>query len=174
MKASGLAELFSNRPHARMMGTPTANPAPRGSVLRKHKGRMTSDQDRFDRVPTISEALHFDRLAPQFSPLPTPTKRDSRMDGWSPAYERRNSPTMDAVMSRAMMAATPTATANQLAPSSALKWAGARALAAMLRSHGLTGTAALPITYGWMMGFPPGWLTRALRSALAKGHLRPA
>jgi hypothetical protein len=170
MKASGLAELFSNRPPAQMMGTPTANPAPRGSVLRKHKGRMTSDQDRFDRVSTISEALHFDRLAP----LPTPTKRDSRMDGWSPAYERRNSPTMDAVMSRAMMAATPTATANQLAPSSALKWAGARALAAMLRSHGLTGTAALPITYGWMMGFPPGWLTRALRSALAKGHLRQA
>lgn len=29
--------------HAGMMGTPTANPAPRGSVLRKHKGRMTSD-----------------------------------------------------------------------------------------------------------------------------------
>ena len=52
--------------------------------------------------------------------------------------------------------------------------AGARALAAMLRSHGLTGTAALPITYGWMMGFPPGWLTRALRSAVAKGLLLPA
>ena len=47
------------------------------------------------------------------------------------------------------------------------------ALAAMLRSHGLTGTAALPITYGWMMGFPPGWLARALRSAAAKGRLRP-
>ena len=54
------------------------------------------------------------------------------------------------------------------------KWAGARALAAMLRSRGLTGTAALPITYGWMMGFPPGWLARALRSALESGRLRPA
>ena len=94
--------------------------------------------------------------------LPTPTKRDSRMDGWSPAYDRRKSPTMDAVMDGAMTDRAPD------------KWAGARALAAMLRSHGLTGTAALPITYGWMMGFPPGWLTRALRSAVAKGLLRPA
>ena len=56
----------------------------------------------------------------------------------------------------------------------ALPEAAARALAAMLRSRGLTGTAALPITYGWMMGFPPGWLTRALHSAVAKGLLRPA
>ncbi len=94
--------------------------------------------------------------------LPTPTKRDSRMDGWSPAYDRRKSPTMDAVMDGAMTDRAPD------------KWAGARALAAMLRSHGLTGTAALPITYGWMMGYPPGWLARALRSALAKGRLRPA
>jgi hypothetical protein len=93
--------------------------------------------------------------------LPTPTKRDSRMDGWSPAYDRRKSPTMDAVMDGAMTDRAPD------------KWAGARALAAMLRSHGLTGTAALPITYGWMMGFPPGWLARALRSAVAKGRLLP-
>ncbi|WP_319798687.1 hypothetical protein [Nitrobacter sp.] len=94
--------------------------------------------------------------------LPTPTKRDSRMDGWSPAYDRRKSPTMDAVINGAMTDRAPD------------KWAGARALAVMLRSHGLTGTAALPITYGWMMGFPPGWLTRALRSAVAKGLLLPA
>lgn len=244
MKESGLYDLFRNRPlptprksdadrggrgdvlsqlqgyasrHAGMMGTPTANAAPRGSVLRKLKGRMTSDQDGFDRAPTMSEVLHFDSLESPYGMmptpvkpnggrrlsaqeietgkrangakaqidtpnllrhaaeiLPTPTKRDSRMDGWSPAYERRKSPTMDAVMSRAMIASTPTATANQLAPSSIQKWAGARALAVMLRSHGLTGTAALPITYGWMMGFPPGWLTRALRSAVAKGLLRPA
>jgi hypothetical protein len=105
--------------------------------------------------------------------LPTPTKRDSRMDAWSPAHERRKSPSMDAVMSGAMKSLTPTATGNQMAPSMR-KWAGARALAAMLRSHGLTGTAALPITYGWMMGFPPGWLARALRSALESGRLRPA
>ncbi|SCW79590.1 hypothetical protein SAMN02927924_02910 [Sphingobium faniae] len=190
--------------HAGMMGTPTANPAPRGSVLRKHKGRMTSDQDDFDRTPTIGEVLHFDSLEPPYGMmptpvkpnggrrlsaqeietgkrangakaqidtpnllrhaaeiLPTPTKRDSRMDGWSPAYDRRKSPTMDAVMDGAMTDRAPD------------KWAGARALAAMLRSHGLTGTAALPVTYGWMMGYPPGWLARALRSALAKGLLRP-
>lgn len=190
--------------HAGMMGTPTANAAPRGSVLRKLKGRMTSDQDGFDRAPTMSEVLHFDGLEPPYglmpTPvkpnggrrlsakeidsgkrangakaqidtlnllrhaaeiLPTPTKRDSRMDGWSPAYDRRKSPTMDAVMDGAMTDRAPD------------KWAGARALAAMLRSHGLTGTAALPVTYGWMMGFPPGWLARALRSAVAKGRLRP-
>ena len=93
--------------------------------------------------------------------LPTPTKRDSRMDGWSPAYDRRKSPTMDAVMDGAMTDRAPD------------KWAGARALAAILRSHGLTGTAALPVTYGWMMGFPPGWLARALRSAVHAGRLRP-
>lgn len=191
--------------HAGMMGTPTANPAPRGSVLRKHKDRMTSDQDDFDRTPTISEALHFDSLERSYSlmptpvklnggrrlsaheietgkrangakaqidtpnllrhaaeTLPTPTKRDSRMDGWSPAYDRRKSPMMDAVMDGAMTDRAPD------------KWAGARALATILRNHGLTGTAALPITYGWMMGFPPGWLTCALRSAVAKGLLRPA
>ncbi len=152
-----------NSRHAGMMGTPTANAAPRGSVLRRQKGRMTSDQDRFDRTPTIGEALHFDRQVPEI--LPTPTKRDSRMDGWSPAYDRRKSPTMDAVMARAMDGAM-----TDRAPD---KWAGARALAAMLRSHGLTGTAALPITYGWMMGFPPGWLARALHSAAARGRLRP-
>ena len=94
--------------------------------------------------------------------LPTPTKRDARMDGWSPAYDRRKSPTMDAVMDGAMTDRAPD------------KWAGARALATMLRSHGLTGTAALPVTYGWMMGYPPGWLARALRSAVARGRLRPA
>src|SRR5690606_17499423 len=73
--------------------------------------------------------------------LPTPTKRDSRMDGWSPAYDRRKSPTMDAVMDGAMTDRAPD------------KWAGARALAVMLRSRGLTGTAVLPVTYGWMMGY---------------------
>ncbi|MFT9090180.1 MAG: hypothetical protein ABF479_04120 [Gluconacetobacter sp.] len=95
--------------------------------------------------------------------LPTPTKRDSRMDGWSDAYDRRKSPTMDAVMDGAMTGRAP--------PD---RWAGARALAALLRSHGLTGTAALPLTYGWMMGFPPGWLARALRSAMDAGRLPPA
>lgn len=153
-----------NSRHAGMMGTPTTNAAPRGSVLRRHKGRMTSDQDRFDRSPTIGEALHFDRHTPEI--LPTPTKRDSRMDGWSPAYDRRKSPTMDAVMARAMDGAM-----TDRAPD---KWTGARALATILRSHGLTGTAALPITYAWMVGFPPGWLARALRSAAAKGRLRRA
>lgn len=32
--------------------------------------------------------------------LPTPTKRDERMDVWSPAYDRRKSPTIDALSHR--------------------------------------------------------------------------
>jgi hypothetical protein len=52
------------------------------------------------------------------------------------------------------------------------KWDGARRIAEMLRNHGLTGTAALPVTYGWMMGFPPGWLARALQWAVQEGHLQ--
>lgn len=105
--------------------------------------------------------------------LPTPTKRDKRLDSRSPAYDRRKSPTMDAVMSGAMMSLTPTAKGNLTAPSMA-KWAGARALAALLQSHGLSGTAALPVTYGWMMGYPPGWLSHALQSAVHAGQLQLA
>lgn len=60
--------------HAGMMGTPTANAAPRGSVLRKLKGRMTSDQDDFDRTPTMSEVLHFDRPDIPHGMMPTPVK----------------------------------------------------------------------------------------------------
>jgi hypothetical protein len=195
--------------HAGMLGTPTANPAPHGTVLRRMKDKMTSDQDGFDRAPNPGEMVHFfgqmptpvkpnggrtlsrkaietgkrsngakaqidtpNLLRHALETLPTPTKRDSRMDGWSPAYDRRKSPTMDAVMDGAMLSLTPTATGNLTAPAMQ-KWAGARALAALLRNHGLTGTAALPITYGWMMGFPPGWLTRALRSAVRAERLRP-
>lgn len=48
--------------------------------------------------------------------------------------------------------ATPTATANQLAPSMA-KWPGCRNLQAMSAATGLT----LPTLYEWMMGWPIGW-----------------
>ena len=55
------------------------------------------------------------------------------------------------------------------------KWAYARQIAAMLTDAGLTGPSqTLPITYGWMMSYPPGWLARALVSAMAKGSLLPA
>ncbi|WP_247599378.1 hypothetical protein [Sphingomonas sp. PAMC26645] len=95
--------------------------------------------------------------------LPTPTKRDKRMDAWSPAYDKRKSPTMDAVLDGAM---------TDRAPS---KWAYARRIATLLSGAGLTGPSqTLPITYGWMMGYPPGWLATALISAMAKGSLRPA
>ena len=95
--------------------------------------------------------------------LPTPTKRDRRMDAWSPAYDRRKSPTMDAVLDAAMTGRAPD------------RWTYARSIAALLKEHGLTGASrTLPVTYGWMMGYPPGWLTRALRSAMDAGRLPPA
>ena len=95
--------------------------------------------------------------------LPTPTKRDKRMDAWSPAYDKRKSPTMDAVLDGAMTDRSPD------------KWAYARQIAALLSDTGLTGPSqTLPVTYGWMMGYPPGWLGRALLSAMAKGNLLPA
>lgn len=55
------------------------------------------------------------------------------------------------------------------------KWDYARQIAAMLTEAGLTGPSlTLPTTYGWMMGYPPGWLARAFKSAMAKGNLLPA
>lgn len=92
--------------------------------------------------------------------LPTPTKRDNRMDRWSPAYDKRKSPTMDAVLDGAMTDRAPD------------KWAYARQIASLLSSTGLTGPSmTLPVTYGWMMGYPPGWLSSALRSAVLAGRL---
>ena len=141
--------------HAGMMPTPVRLSSDRRLTAREiETGRLAAGAKA--QIDTPNLLCHAAEI------LPTPTKRDSRMDGWSPAYDRRKSPTMDAVMDGAMTDRAPD------------KWAGARALAAILRSHGLTGTAALPITYAWMMGFPPGWLARALRSAAAKGRLRRA
>lgn len=95
--------------------------------------------------------------------LPTPTKRDKRMDAWSPAYDKRKSPTMDAVLDGAATGKAPD------------KWAYARQIAAMLTEAGLTGPSlTLPTVYCWMMGYPPGWLARAFRSAMEKGNLLPA
>ena len=92
--------------------------------------------------------------------LPTPTKRDKRMDAWSPAYDKRKSPSMDAVMDGA------------LTDRAGDKWVYARQIAAVLTDHGLAGASmTLPAVYGWMMGYPPGWLERALLSAVQKGLL---
>lgn len=92
--------------------------------------------------------------------LPTPTKRDKRMDAWSPAYDKRKSPSMDAVMDGA------------LTDRASDKWSYARQIARVLTDHGLSGASTtLPVVYGWMMGYPPGWLEHALLSAVQKGHL---
>lgn len=240
------------------LGTPTSNPAPRGSVLRRVKGVETSAEDAFDRAPNAGEIVHFmlptptktkygsqsypedpsrkrpslDSLIGQSSKLPTPvaqtqqggmrweggaggrkvlkesglmdvmqgkamlhtptamanmhnpsmekwpscqgwglianpetlptpTKRDKRMDAWSPAYDKRKSPTMEAVMDGA------------LTDRASDKWQYARQIAAILTAHGLSGASmTLPLVYGWMMGFPPGWLERALLSAVQGERLR--
>jgi hypothetical protein len=53
------------------------------------------------------------------------------------------------------------------------KWVYAREIAALLTSHNLSGASqTLPVVYGWMMGYPPGWLEHALLSAVQEGHLR--
>lgn len=176
-----------NSRHAGMFGTPTSNPAPRGSVLRRMKDRETSIEDAWDRTPNAGEIVHFMLPTPtktkyggqsypedpskkrpsldaliRAETLPTPTKRDKRMDAWSPAYDKRKSPSMDAVMDGA------------LTDRASDKWAYARQIAAVLTEHGLSGASmTLPVVYGWMMGYPPGWLERALLSAVREGHLQP-
>lgn len=98
--------------------------------------------------------------------LPTPTKRDKRdkrMDAWSPAYDKRKSPTMDAVVDGAMTNRAPD------------KWHYARQIADVLKQAGLSGASqTLPVVYNWMMGYPPAWLERALLSAVQEGLLPQA
>lgn len=169
-------------PFRQILGTPTSNPAPRGSVLRRVKGAETSVEDAFDRTPNAGEIVHFMLPTPVAQTqqggmrweggaggrkvlkesglmdvmqgkapetLPTPTKRD-----------KRKSPTMDAVMDGA------------LTDRASDKWQYARQIAAILTAHGLSGASmTLPLVYGWMMGFPGGWLERALLSAVQGGRL---
>lgn len=139
-----LAQLQGqNNRHAGMMSTPRASDMKAGG--HGDTGRMG----------TVRHQLQVAQEG-----LPTPTKRDKRMDRWSPAYDKRKSPTMDAILDGAMTDKAPD------------KWAYARQIAALLSSTGLTGPSmTLPVTYGWMMGYPPGWLARALRSAVLAGRL---
>nr|OAP95121.1 hypothetical protein A4U53_18030 [Rhizobium leguminosarum] len=147
---------------------------------------MTNSEDDFDRSPNPGEMVHFIMPTPRKSGAhhgPEITKAmGAKTTGVSLVTtmamgERQLAPTPLAsdykgslgVMSNGKVKSqnVPTYLRDQ-------KWAGARALAQLLQSHGLTGTAALPITYGWMMGYPAGWLSRALRSAVQEGRLQPA
>lgn len=141
-----LAQLQGqNNRHAGMLSTPRASDMKAGG--HGDTGRMGS-------------VRHQLQVASQET-LPTPTKRDKRMDAWSPAYDKRKSPTMDAVLDGAM-----TDRASD-------KWQYAREIASTLQHGGLTGPSmTLPLTYNWMMGFPPGWLARALQSAVRAGRLQ--
>lgn len=102
--------------------------------------------------------------------LPTPTKRDNRMDKWSPAYEKRHSPSLDAMMDGAARSLTQP---GKFTPPDKAKWEYACQIAVTLSANNIHGhSQALPVTYGWIMGFPPGWLARALQSAVHAGHLQ--
>lgn len=164
-----------------MLATPRKTDADRGfrgDVLSQLNGYASRHAGMLH-TPTVTANMHHPSMAKWPScdgwaeiaagaqeTLPTPTKRDKRdkrMDAWSPAYDKRKSPTMDAVLDGAMTDRSPD------------KWAYARQIASLLSNTGLTGPSqTLPITYGWMMGYPPGWLGRALLSAMAKGSLLPA
>lgn len=137
---------------------PALGPLLEISAGRMEPGRYRGDMEGWARMGTVRHQLQKAQEG-----LPTPTKRDKRMDRWSPAYNKRKSPTMDAVLDGAMTGKAPG------------KWDYARQIATMLSDAGLTGPSmTLPITYNWMMGFPPGWLGRALRSAVHAGLLQQA
>lgn len=142
--------------HGRAMNS-TKLPTPRSSDM-THGPEMLKVRGEKKTGMGLRSFLH---PAAQQETLPTPTKRDKRMDAWSPAYDKRKSPTMDAVLDGAM-----TDRASD-------KWQYAREIASTLQHGGLTGPSmTLPVTYNWMMGFPPGWLARALRSAVHAGRLQ--
>ena len=172
---SGLMDAIHGRP---MMSTPRASDMKAGG--HGDVGRMGTVRHQLQQATAMLPTPTATRYGSQSYPsdpsrkrpsletlirpevLPTPTKRDQRMDRWSPAYDRRKSPTMDAVLDGAMTGKAPD------------KWRYARQIGALLLDAGLTGPSmTLPITYGWMMGYPPGWLGRALMSAMAKGSLQP-
>jgi hypothetical protein len=121
--------------------TPRASDAARGPEITKATTEGTTGV-------ALNTALEMGRR----ETLPSPTKRDKRdkrMDAWSPAYDKRKSPTMDAVMDGA------------LTDRASDKWAYARMIAAILTEHGLSGASrTLPVTYGWMLGYSPGHISR--------------
>lgn len=173
-----------NNRHAGMLPTPRKSDASHGPEMTKVRGEKSTGmnlrtvlhpaaQTAMLHTPTKAGNMHHPSMEKWPScegwsaianpeKLPTPTKRDKRMDAWSPAYDKRKSPTMDAVMDGA------------LTDRASDKWVYARTIAAILTNHGLSGASTtLPLVYGWMMGFPPGWLERALLSAVQEGLLPP-
>ena len=165
-----------------MLGTPTSNPAPRGSVLRREKGRAMRDQDNFDRTLNAGEVVHFMLSTPRASDMKAGGHGDTGRMGTvrhqlhdaalemgqrealpTPTKrDKRKSPTMDAVVDGAMTNRAPD------------KWQYARQIAAVLQQANLSGASqTLPVVYGWMMAYPPAWLERALLSAVHEGLLPP-
>jgi len=187
--APSMQKWESCQPWNVMLATPRKTDADRGgrgdilSQLRgypsKHAGMPTPRKSDAHHGPEISKALANNttgvslvttKAMGERQLLPTPVKRDAgRGRAGSDAWKHPRGRPLGEHMHQAMHELeTGTMDANMH------KWAGARALASLLQSHGLTGTAALPITYGWMMGYPAGWLSRALQSAVQKGLLRQA
>ena len=100
-------------------------------------------------------------LAPE---LPTPTAQEygTNKGGANPEGPARPG---------LRMMLTPTETGNLDCPSMD-KWAGARALRSLMESHGVGGTVALARIYGWMMGYPPGWLDASLPPSVTRSSRR--
>lgn len=167
-----------NSRHAGMLGTPTDSAKARSEafsagrsptaremlptpVTQSQQGGMRWEGGAGGRKVLEESGLMDVMRGKNLEKLPTPTKRDKRMDAWSQAYDKRKSPTMDAVMDGA------------LTDRASDKWVYARTIAAILTDHGLAGASTtLPLVYGWMMGFPPAWLERALLSAVRAEQLR--
>lgn len=148
--ASTASDGLGNAMNVAKLPTPRASDMAHGPEMTKARGEKLTGMG-------LRTFLH---PSAQAETLPTPTKRDKRMDAWSPTYDKRKSPTMDAVMDGA------------LTDRASGKWVYARQIAAVLTNAGLSGASmTLLAVYGWMMGYPPGWLERALLSAVQKEQL---
>lgn len=136
----------STYPFRMILGTPTKQSAPRSELFLE--GRVPTiveamlatsrktDGDRGGRGDFLSQLRGY--ASKHAGMAPTPLKSDSKGSLGVMSNGRQKSQNV------------PTYLRDQ-------KWAAARQIAVLLQSHGLVGTAALPVTYGWMDGLSP-WL----------------
>lgn len=114
---SGAGSTYAFR---QILATPRKTDADRGfrgDVLSQLNGYPSKHAGMLH-TPTVTANMHHPSMAKWPScdgwsvianpeTLPTPTKRDKRMDAWSPAYDKRKSPTMDAVLDGAQTGRAP-------------------------------------------------------------------
>lgn len=142
-----------NNRHAGMLPTP---------VTQSQQGGMRWEGGAGGRK-ALKESGLWEVVHPPRETLPTPLASDRKGSLGRNSRGKAKSPNMPLVISDAL-----TGKASD-------KWQYARQIAALLTQHNLSGASmTLPVVYGWMMGFPPGWLERALLSAVQEGHLPQA